>query len=102
MRRLAANIAIFTAAWALAACGGAGGSSAVTPTASQNAQAGAPGSAAHIAEAAANRRIASLLRTKVKHVFVLVQENHTFDQLFGLFPGDPGQYVENLGTYLAQ
>jgi phospholipase C len=33
---------------------------------------------------------------------VLVQENHTFDQLFGLFPGTNGQYVENLGTYLAQ
>ena len=33
---------------------------------------------------------------------MLVQENHTFDQIFGLFPGINGQYVENLGTYLAQ
>ena len=41
--------------------------------------------------------IAKLVRGKVKHVFVLVQENHTFDQLYGLFPGVNGQYVENLG-----
>ena len=33
---------------------------------------------------------------------MLIQENHTFDQIFGLFPGVNGQYVENLGTYLAQ
>jgi phospholipase C len=90
MRRLAANIAVLAASWALAACGGANGGSSVTPPTSQD------------ANAAANRRIANLLRTKVKHVFVLVQENHTFDQIYGLFPGDPGQYVENLGTYLAQ
>ncbi|HYL27550.1 MAG TPA: alkaline phosphatase family protein, partial [Candidatus Nitrosotalea sp.] len=51
---------------------------------------------------ATRRRITNLVRGKVKHVFVLVQENHTFDQLFGLFPGMNGQYVENLGTYLAQ
>lgn len=33
---------------------------------------------------------------------MLVQENHTFDQIYGLFSGLNGQYVENLGTYLAQ
>ena len=51
---------------------------------------------------ATRMRVAVLARSKVKHVFVLVQENHTFDQIFGLFPGVNGQFVENLGTYLAQ
>ncbi|MBV8344860.1 MAG: hypothetical protein JO190_07700, partial [Candidatus Eremiobacteraeota bacterium] len=89
MRRLAASIAILTTACALAACGGVNGGSSITPPTSQEAR------------AAANRRIATLLPSKVKHVFVLIQENHTFDQIYGLFPGDPGQYVENLGTPLA-
>jgi phospholipase C len=102
MRRLAGNIVILTASWALAACGGAGRGASVTPLTSQTAQVRTAGSAAEIADAAARRRIANLVRSKVKHVFVLVQENHTFDQLFGLFPGRQGQYVENLGTYLAQ
>jgi phospholipase C len=57
---------------------------------------------AQLEDAAARRRIATLAHSKIKHVFVLVQENHTFDQIFGLFPGINGQYVENLGTYLAQ
>jgi phospholipase C len=103
MRRLTSIIVVFTASCALAACGGAlGGSSgaALTP---QGAQLGEPGSAAQqLADAAYRQRIASLARTRIKHVFVLVQENHTFDQIFGLFPGRNGQYVENLGTYLAQ
>jgi phospholipase C len=89
MCRLATNIAILAAAWMLAACGGAGEGSALAPLSSQKAQASAPISSA-------------LVRSKVKHVFVLVQENHTFDQIYGLFPGANGQYVENLGTYLAQ
>lgn len=43
----------------------------------------------------------SLMQQKIKHVFVIVQENHSFDNYFGTFPGLPGQTVENLGTELA-
>jgi phospholipase C len=103
MRRFAPTIVVLTATCALAACGGAGGGSSVAPLTSENAQVGeAESTAAQLADAAARHRIASLVHSKVKHVFVLVQENHTFDQIFGLFPGMNGQYVENLGTYLAQ
>jgi phospholipase C len=100
MRR--SNIVILTAVGALAACGAPSGGSAVAPLA-QYAQAGTPESGVqHLQDAAIRRRIASLARSRVKHVFVLIQENHTFDQIYGLFPGIGGQYVENLGTYLAQ
>ena len=100
MRRLASHIVVFTASCALAACAGAGSpGSALTP---QGAQLGDPGSAAQLADAAYRQKIAGLARSRIKHVFVLVQENHTFDQIYGLFPGVNGQYVENLGTYLAQ
>jgi phospholipase C len=100
MRRLAANIVILAASCALAACGGAGSSSSIAPLSSQNVGAGS--AVTQLANAAARRRIEHLAQSKIKHVFVLVQENHTFDQIFGLFPGVNGQYVENLGTYLAQ
>ncbi|HTA53646.1 MAG TPA: alkaline phosphatase family protein [Candidatus Acidoferrales bacterium] len=100
MRRLAANIVILAASCALGACGGAGSSSSIAPLSSQNVGAGS--AVTQLANAAARRRIEHLAQSKIKHVFVLVQENHTFDQIFGLFPGVNGQYVENLGTYLAQ
>ena len=103
MRRLALNIVILTASWALAGCGGTAGGSSLAPVASQNAQFGTTGSPdRQPADLAARRRITSLVQSKVKHVFVIVQENHTFDQIYGLYPGVRGQYVENLGTYLAQ
>jgi phospholipase C len=103
MRRFVPYVVILTASWSLAGCGAAGGGSSVAPVTSQNALAGAVRSPdQQLADAGARNRIAALVRGKVKHVFVLVQENHTFDQLFGLFPGVNGQYVENLGTYLAQ
>jgi phospholipase C len=102
MRRLASTIVILTASWALTACGGAGGgSSSVTPGTPQNERAGT-GSASQLEDAATRRAITKLLRSKIKHVFVLVQENHTFDQIYGLFPGVNGQSVNNLGTYQAQ
>lgn len=103
MRRVVSNLVILAVSWALAACGGAGGaSSSVTPLTSQGAVK-APGSAAQQdADAATHRRVINLLRSRIKHVFVLVQENHTFDQEFGLFPGVNGQSVNNLGTYQAQ
>jgi phospholipase C len=103
MRRLVLSIAILAASWALAACGGAAGGSSVAPAIPQNAQAKTSGSSdQQYMDPAARRRMTDLVRSRVKHVFVIVQENHTFDQLFGLFPGMHGQYVENLGTYLAQ
>jgi phospholipase C len=100
MRRLVSNIVILLASGALAACGGPGGSSSVAPLTSMSGQ--AETAVTQFAKAADQRRIVNLARSRVKHVFVLVQENHTFDQVFGLFPGMNGQYVENLGTYLAQ
>ena len=45
--------------------------------------------------------VQALVASKVKHVFVIVQENHTFDNYFGLYPG-VGQTVENLGSATAQ
>lgn len=89
---------IFIAACALAACGSPNNGSSITPLVSQYDRMG-EGSPADVA---ARARVAALARGKIKHVFVLVQENHTFDQIFGLFPGVNGQYVENLGSYLAQ
>jgi phospholipase C len=46
--------------------------------------------------------IASLAQQKIKHVFILIQENHSFDNYFGLYPGTGGQAVENLGSAAAQ
>src|SRR5579862_5109667 len=37
------------------------------------------------------------LRAHVKHVFVIYQENHSFDNYFGTYPG-----AKNLSTALAQ
>lgn len=37
------------------------------------------------------------LRRRIKHVFVIFQENHSFDNYFGTFPG-----AENLGTAFAR
>jgi phospholipase C len=37
------------------------------------------------------------LHKKIKHIFVIFQENHSFDNYFGTFPG-----AENLGTRLAK
>jgi phospholipase C len=40
---------------------------------------------------------AAALRSRVKHVFVIYQENHSFDNYFGTFPG-----ADNLATAEAQ
>ncbi|MGB8627268.1 MAG: alkaline phosphatase family protein [Candidatus Cybelea sp.] len=98
MARLASNLVILAASSVLAACGGA---SPLSPLTSQNAL-GVAGSTHQVADAAARRRVMKLAQSRIKHVFVLVQENHTFDQIYGLYPGMNGNYVENLGTYLAQ
>ncbi len=40
---------------------------------------------------------AAAVRARIKHVFVIFQENHSFDNYFGTYPG-----AENLSTPLAQ
>src|ERR1700722_19378232 len=98
MAPLASNLVILAASLVLAACGGA---SPISPLASQDAL-GVAGSTHQLADAAARRRVIKLAQSRIKHVFVLVQENHTFDQIYGLYPGVNGQYVNNLGTIQAQ
>jgi phospholipase C len=100
MRRLATNVVVLTVSLALAACGGPGASSSSLTPSSQSAAVGGQESAA--ARLSDTRPMVKLLRSRIKHVFVLVQENHTFDQIYGLFPGVNGQTVNNLGTYQAQ
>ncbi len=112
MRRFSAGFVVLTSSWLLTGCGGGGAgglansitsasSGAASVTQPQTAQAeeaqivtryGPPGST----------NIEALVHAKVKHVFVLVQENHTFDQYFGLFPGVKGQSVENLASATAR
>src|SRR5471032_1060791 len=41
--------------------------------------------------------LVAALRQHVKHVFVIYQENHSFDNYFGTYPG-----AENLSTALAR
>jgi phospholipase C len=63
---------------------------------------GCNGSGSTPAAAATVPSMTQLVRQKVKHVFVLIQENHSFDDYFGLYPGTGGQVVENLGSATAQ
>lgn len=46
---------------------------------------------------ASNPSLLALVRQKIKHVFVIYQENRSFDSYFGTFPG-----AENLASPLAQ
>ncbi len=78
-RRFIVSLGFCVLAAGLAACGGGGGS--------------APPAPSNIVE--------TLVHQKVKHVFVIVQENHTFDNYFGLYPGI-GQSVDNLASAAAQ
>jgi phospholipase C len=108
MRRLVAGVAASTLL--LAGCGGGG--STVAPGMSGSTQSVAAQSATTESASAqnferhgppgSNSYIVGLVRAKVKHVFVLIQENHTFDQYFGLYPGTNGQTVENLGSPIAR
>jgi phospholipase C len=114
MRRFTAGFVMLAFSWLLTGCGGGGGggtpgvsqaqsiasqSAAAQAVATESASAqnssrqGPPGSDKHIAD---------LLHAKIKHVFVLIQENHTFDQYYGLYPGTDGQFVENLGSPTAR
>ena len=36
--------------------------------------------------------------TPIKHVVIIMQENHVFDNMFGTFPGLPSGFSENLAT----
>ncbi|MBV9232705.1 MAG: phosphoesterase [Candidatus Eremiobacteraeota bacterium] len=49
------------------------------------------------ADADQNGDLTAVLRTRVKHVFVIYQENHSFDNYFGTFPG-----ADNLASPQAQ
>ncbi|HEV7180187.1 MAG TPA: alkaline phosphatase family protein [Candidatus Baltobacteraceae bacterium] len=49
------------------------------------------------APAPADAAIIALARSRIKHVFVIYQENRSFDSYFGTFPG-----AENLASPLAQ
>ena len=49
------------------------------------------------AQTSEHDRVLAALRTRVKHVFVIYQENRSFDSYFGTFPG-----AENLASGLAQ
>lgn len=48
------------------------------------------------AAASSDEALASLVRQKIKHVFVIYQENRSFDSYFGTFPG-----AENLTSTIA-
>lgn len=110
MRRFVAGFVIVTSSWLLSGCGGAGGvasgiaggtaGTASVPQ-SQSTQSEETQIAGRYGPPGSNN-IEALVHAKVKHVFVLVQENHTFDSYFGLFPGVNGQSVENLGTATAR
>ncbi|HEX8806165.1 MAG TPA: alkaline phosphatase family protein [Candidatus Aquilonibacter sp.] len=107
MRRLVAGVAVSTLL--LGGCGGGGG---VAPGMSASAQSVAAQSATTESASAknierggppgSNPEMVRLVRSKIKHVFVLIQENHTFDQYFGLYPGTHGDSVENLGSPTAR
>jgi len=102
VHRIAASLVVaLSLSWFLAGCGGHAAGSSVTPS--------TPASASSLQEASLLRpggggdnTIQALVRAHVKHIFVLIQENHTFDQYFGLYPGTDGQYVENLGSPIAR
>src|SRR5579862_4617594 len=54
----------------------------------------------HVAAAAAldsRDAFVAALRQHVRHVFIIYQENHSFDNYFGTYPG-----AENLATALAR
>jgi phospholipase C len=44
----------------------------------------------------ANDEMAALVRDKIKYVFVIFNENHSFDNEFGTFPGADGLYSDGL------
>src|ERR1700681_2887709 len=41
-------------------------------------------------------------KTPIKHIIYLIQENHSFDNLFGTFPGLPSGYALNLSTCMPE
>ena len=66
----------------IAACAaGNGGNAGVTPPVSSK----APGS-----RAAGGAARSSWMTSKIEHVVIVIQENRSFDNLFGTFPGADG------------
>jgi len=45
------------------------------------------GASAAVAHADAHRALVQALRQHIRHVFVIYQENHSFDEYFGTYPG---------------
>lgn len=90
MRRFIAASVILSLAMSLTGCGGADGSTADS------------GALPDTQPGAQSSNVRAAIRSKIKHVFVLIQENHTFDEYFGLFPSMNANSVENLGTALAK
>lgn len=86
-RTLVRNAAWFSA-FVLAGCGGSGSSFAL------NAIYGSIESAS--ISPRAHAALVKGLRRKIKHVFIIFQENHSFDNYFSTYPGS-----ENLGTAFA-
>ncbi|MEJ2679322.1 MAG: alkaline phosphatase family protein, partial [Gemmatimonadota bacterium] len=50
-------------------------------------------------DASSRQALVSSLRRKVKYVFVLYQENRSFDSYFGTYPGADGLYSDEHGPY---
>jgi phospholipase C len=48
------------------------------------------------------KQIQALLREKIKYVFVIFNENHSFDNEFGTFPGVNGIYSDGVNPRSAQ
>jgi phospholipase C len=80
----------------LAACGGS--SQAAAPTAAPAAAATAPATSAPAAMPAPATNASGL--NKINHVVVIVQENWSFDSLYGEFPGANG--LDNAGAAVQQ
>jgi phospholipase C len=40
--------------------------------------------------------------TPIKHIIIIMNENHAFDNFYGVFPGVPAQYALNLSTCMPE
>jgi phospholipase C len=96
MKRLAKPCSALAAAAALAGCAVA----PVQPTPAVTAQPNVgPTLAAYFNDPAADPKLsqeelARLVRQKIKYVFVIFNENHSFDNEYGTFPGADGLYSD--------
>ncbi len=47
---------------------------------------------------AAGAAVTATPKTPIKHIVIIIQENHAFDNMFGAFPGIPAAYALNLSV----